>query len=51
MVQAVVLVSTITNLLKNQDAESYQARIHFSCFKKDCQSFPNYAPHIKIEVY
>ena len=51
MVQAVVLVNTITNLLKNQDAESYQARIPFSCFKKDCQSFPNYAPHIKIEVY
>ena len=23
----------------------------FLFYKKDCQSFPNYAPHIKIEVY
>ena len=30
--------------------ESYQARIHFSCPKKDCQSFPNYAPQI-IHTY
>ena len=30
--------------------ESYQARIHFCCLKKDCQSFPNYAPQI-IHTY
>ena len=26
--------------------ESYRARIHISCHKKDCQPFLNYAPHI-----
>ena len=47
MVQAVVLVNTITNLLKNQDAESYQARIHFSRLKKIVNLFLTVPPTLR----